>query len=178
LPIHKNAHVLYPNPQYGVTVVQPPKYPNYPTTPQLSIYPSSYSSVLHLLLRLRRGCASSRRTPSPALRRSLLRVHRHPSTLMHKARLFHYISTVLQWLCESAYRADDVFVAVDAEGDDWNEAEGKPRLTPDDACRIVALGFVSTARTVGEIRSVRNSDIGREPPHNPEAGRRILSLRR
>lgn len=60
---------------------------------------------------------------------------------MHHFRLSDHIWTVLEGFCESADRADNVVVAVDAEGDDGNEAEGKPRLTLDHTCRIVALGF-------------------------------------
>ena len=130
-----------------MTVVQPPVSPRPSRDQQLSLYPSSCSSsVLHLLLWFR-WYTSSRRTPFPTLRGSLLWVHRHPSTLIHQSCR---IWVVLKGYCESANGADNVFVAVDAKGDDWNKAQGKPRFTLEPARRIVSLGFVSKEQTMGE----------------------------
>jgi hypothetical protein len=51
--------------------------------------------------------------------------------LVHQTSLLNYIRTVLEWFCEPANGANDVFIAMDAEGDDGNEAEGEPRFTLD-----------------------------------------------
>lgn len=75
------------------------QYPRIIPRPSSLLYSTSHSSsVLHLLLRLRRWypSTSSWRATSPALGRPLLlRIHRHPSALMHQARLFNYVRAVL-----------------------------------------------------------------------------------
>lgn len=46
--------------------------------------------------------------------------------------------TILQWLCKIANRADDIFVSVEAEWEDGDEAKGEPRIALYDVCGIIA----------------------------------------
>ena len=85
--------------------------------------------------------------------------------------LVHHISAVLKGLREPADRADNIFVAVDAEWDYRNEAEGKPRLNLDHARRIVALDFVRKESAIrGTEKGAHNSDSGKDPRGKPGAG--------
>lgn len=103
---------------------------------------SLLSGILHRLLLFRRPIPRLSPTTSPALRRpsrSLI-LHRHAAaTLRHLPRLLNHIGSVRERLPEIADRADDVFVAVHAEGDDGDEAEGEPGVVLYDARGVVAL---------------------------------------
>lgn len=66
----------------------------------------------------------------------MLQRHATPSsTILHR----NNILSIGQRLCEIANRADDVFVAVNAERDHGDEAEGEPGVALDDSGGVVAL---------------------------------------
>jgi len=103
--------------------------------------PISYSlTIPHLILLFWRASSIL-----PALRRTTwLGLHgMTPSSCLHLFCLLDYISSIHKRLREVAYRADNILVAVDTEGDDGDEAESKPWIAFDDSCGIVALGYIS-----------------------------------
>lgn len=83
--------------------------------------------------------------------------------------------SILQRLREIADGADDVFIAVDAEGDDGDEAEGEPWVAFYDSCGPsifesilvqVMLEAAREQRTCRRLTSSRSYDIGRELLHS------------
>ena len=65
----------------------------------------------------------------------LLILQWHPASI----HLRNNILTILQWLGKVADGANYVFVTVDTEWDDRNEAERKPRITFNNPRRPIAL---------------------------------------
>jgi hypothetical protein len=72
------------------------------------------------------------------LRRRLLQ--RHPSLTIH---LSDHILAILEGLCEVADRTHNIFVAVDGQRKDWNEAERKPWVSFDHSRGPISLQCVS-----------------------------------